>query len=80
MVLCTDDTIFGTRLSMEYALAAQTFGLTRHELADLALSAADMAFLHAGQRAEMKGRMEAAVHTLLNSTPCETTRPNGMNN
>lgn len=43
--LCTDDTwVFQTSLSREYAIAAETFGLTDDEIRDMSTRAMDFAF------------------------------------
>ncbi|XP_024987880.1 adenosine deaminase-like protein [Cynara cardunculus var. scolymus] len=53
IVLCTDDSgVFSTNLSNEYALAANTFGLGKAELFELAKRAVN--FIYAGNRVKME--------------------------
>jgi adenosine deaminase len=60
VALCTDDSgVFGTTLSREYAIAAAAFGLDEAALQQLALQAADYAFLPEGGRETLRRRMQA---------------------
>lgn len=61
VVLCTDDPsegIFDTKLSKEYAIAAQTFNLSKQQLLDLAFGAVDAAFLSPLEEKSLKERMK----------------------
>lgn len=66
MALCTDDSgVFCTSLSREYAIAATAFELTHLQLEELALGAADYAFLGDEEKAAIKARMKVMVLTAL---------------
>lgn len=66
VALCTDDSgVFCTSLSREYAIAATAFELTHLQLEELALGAADYAFLGDEEKAAIKARMKVMVLTAL---------------
>jgi adenosine deaminase len=62
--LCTDDTwVFQTSLSQEYAIAAETFGMTDIEIRDMSIRAMDFAFCDAGVKRNV-------IANIRDSTPC----------
>ncbi len=60
IVLCTDDTtLFQTSLSREYALAADTFHLSRHDLLTLAAAGFQHAFCSEDDRTSLMERLRS---------------------
>lgn len=71
IAICTDDpTILNTSVSQELAIAAQAFGLSRRQLRQLALSAADHAFLPDDEKAELRRRLRAKMQ---DDSACQET-------
>lgn len=70
LAISTDDpTILNTSVSQELAIAAQAFGLSRRQLRQLALGAADHAFLPDDEKAELRRRMRAKLS--LDDSACD---------
>lgn len=66
VVLNTDNRLMsGVNLVDEYAIAAQTFGFSFHELARLALNGFDCAFLPDEDKAVLRARAEADIAALV---------------
>eukprot|EP01116_Phalansterium_solitarium_P005726 TRINITY_DN1765_c0_g1_i3.p1 TRINITY_DN1765_c0_g1~~TRINITY_DN1765_c0_g1_i3.p1 ORF type:complete len:337 (-),score=101.14 TRINITY_DN1765_c0_g1_i3:58-1068(-) len=65
VILCTDDKgVFSTSLSQEYALAAETFNLTRRNLFDLASQAAEHVFADESTKSLLREHFRRAAETL----------------
>lgn len=72
VTLCTDNTLIsGTTLNREFALAAEHLGFTESELADLARTGFEAAFLPFPEKVEMLDDFDAEVEELMDSYPKE---------
>jgi adenosine deaminase len=64
--------VFNSPLSSEFLIAAQTFGLTPHDLAEVSRGALAHAFVDASKKTELHARWTREITTLLaKSTPAQ---------